>query len=67
MKQNLKGIRANLGLSTKEFAEKTNVTEDRLYNYETGRTAPDVLFVDKVLELTNLKYEDIIFYPKNTT
>lgn len=65
MKQTIKGIRINLGLSTKEFSEKLNITEDILYNYETGRTIPDIIFVNKLLELCGLKYEDIIFLPKN--
>lgn len=65
MKQTLKGIQANLGLTTEEFAKKLGVTEDILYNYQTGRTIPDIKFVDKLLKLTGLKYEDVIFYPKN--
>lgn len=65
MKQTIKGIRINLGLSIKDFAEKLEITEDVLNNYETGRTIPNVIFVNKLLELTGLKYEDIIFLPKN--
>lgn len=65
MKQTIKGIRVNMGLSAKEFAEKLNITEDILYNYETGRTIPDVKFVDKILKLSGLKYEDIIFYQQS--
>lgn len=64
MKQTIKGIRVNLGLSTKEFAEKLGITEDVLYNYENGRTVPDVVFADKLIELSGLSYEDIIFLPK---
>lgn len=67
MKRTLKGIRADMGLSAKEFAEKLNTTEDVVYNWELGRTKPDVEMVDKILKLTKLKYEEIIFYPKNTT
>lgn len=65
MKQTLKGIRTNLNLTAEEFSKKLGITEDMLYNYETGRTIPNVEFVDKLLKLTGLKYEDIIFYPKN--
>lgn len=67
MKRTLKGIRADMGLSAKEFADKLETTEDVVYNWELGRTKPDVEMVDKILKLTNLKYEEIIFYPKNTT
>lgn len=66
MRQTLKGIRANMNLSAKEFAKKLGITEDVLYNYETQRTIPDVIFVNKVLKLTGLKYEDIIFLPNTT-
>lgn len=64
MKQTIKGIRINMGLSTEEFAKKLDITANILSNYEIGRTIPDVIFVNKLLELTNLKYEDIIFLPK---
>lgn len=64
MKQTLKGIRANLKLSAKELAEKLNTTENVIYNIENGRTIPDIEFVNKLLNLTGLKYEDIIFMPK---
>lgn len=66
MKQTLKGLRINMGLTAKEFAEKLEISEDVLYNYESGRTVPDVNFVDKLLKLTSLKYEDIIFCSKDT-
>lgn len=67
MKQTIKGIRVNMGLTAKEFAEKLKVTEDIIYNLENDRTKPDVEIIDKILNLTGLKYEDIIFYKKNTT
>lgn len=62
MKQTLKGIRINLKLSAKEMADKLGISEDTLYKYEQGKATPDVKVVDKLLALTNLKYEDIIFY-----
>lgn len=65
MKQTIKGIRVNMGLSSEDFAKKLDTTTNILTNYELGRTIPDVIFVDKLLKLTGLKYEDIIFLPKN--
>ncbi|MBO6243610.1 MAG: helix-turn-helix transcriptional regulator [Clostridia bacterium] len=44
------------------MADKLGISEDTLYKYEQGKATPDVKVVDKLLALTNLKYEDIIFY-----
>lgn len=65
MKQTLKGIRANMGLSVEELSNKLGISPNILSNYESGRTVPDVIFVNKLLELTKLKYEDIIFLQEN--
>lgn len=67
MKRTIKGIRADMGLTADEFAEKLETTGDVINNYEIGRTIPNIIFVNKLLKLTGLKYEDIIFYPENTT
>ncbi len=65
MKRTIKGIRTDMGLSAEDFALKTGVTEDVLHNYETGRTVPNIVFVNNLLELTKLKYDDIIFLPED--
>lgn len=67
MKRTLKGIRNDMNLSAKEFGKRIGCSEDTVYNYETGRTKIPPEIIDKILELTGLKYEDIIFYNKNTT
>lgn len=63
MKQTIRGIRGNMKLSAKEFADKLDTTENVIYNIENGKTIPDAIFIDKVLNLTGLKYEEIIFLP----
>ena len=64
MKRTLKGIRTDMKLSAKEFGKRIGCTEDTVYNYETGRTKIPSEVIDKILEVTGLKYEDIIFYHK---
>ncbi len=59
IKLSLKAARVNSNLYQKEAAYKLGVEEGTIRNWEKGRTQPTTLYVDKILELYHLKYEDI--------
>lgn len=61
----LKAIRINNGWTKQETAEKYGVSIDTLYNYEAGKTYPDVPIINNILKATGMNYDDIIFLPIN--
>lgn len=64
-KLTLKAIRINNGWTAEETAKKYGISLDTLRNYENHKTFPDVPIIEKILEVTKLKYDDIIFLPSN--
>lgn len=64
-KLTLKAIRINNGWSAEETAKKYGISLDTLRNYESYKTFPDIPIIEKILEVTKLKYDDIIFLPSN--
>ena len=64
MKWTLKAIRTNLNLRQDEMAEKLGVTEKTYQNYETYKTFPDVQVVKRIVKLSNIDFNDIIFLPE---
>ena len=63
MKWTLKAIRINLGLKQSEMAEKLGVARDTYKNYESYKTYPDVNIVKKIVDISNVDFNDIIFLP----
>ena len=61
----LKAIRINNGWTKKETAKKFGVSVDTLYNYESGKTYPDVIVINRILKETGMNFDDIIFLPSN--
>lgn len=61
----LKAIRINNGWTKQETAKKFGVSVDTLYNYEAGKTYPDVPIINRILKATGMKFDDIIFLPSN--
>lgn len=61
----LKAIRANNGWTAEETAKKYGVSLDTLRNYESYKTFPDIPVIEKILQVTKMKYDDIIFLPDN--
>ena len=61
----LKAIRVNNGWSQEETAMLYNVSKDTVSNYENYKTFPDVPVIERILQVTGLKYDDIIFLPDN--
>lgn len=64
-KLSLKAIRINNGWSQEEAASLYNVSKDTISNYENYKTYPDVPVIERILQVTGLNYDDIIFLPEN--
>lgn len=64
MKWTLKSIRTNLNLSQQEMAEKLDISLKTYQNYENYKTYPDVLIIKKIIEMSNIDFDDIIFLPE---
>ena len=65
MKLTLRAIRINNGWTIEEKEKKIGVSIDTLRNYEIYKTYPDIPIVERILNLTKMKYDDIIFLPNN--
>ena len=63
MKATLKAIRVNNGWSQEEAARLYGVSVATLQNYELGKTFPDVPIINRIIEVTGISYNDIIFLP----
>lgn len=61
----LKAARVNKNLTQKQAAEKLGISKDSLWNYENGRSFPDIRIIKKMEELYGLSYNDINFLPMN--
>lgn len=71
MKITLRACRANVNASAKEMAEFVGVTKETIYNWESGKSAPKLKQMPKVLTFFATKgfvvcADDIIFCPENT-
>ena len=62
VKFTLKALRVNNGWSQ---AQMIGVSTDTIKNYEAYKTFPDVPIIEAILNVTGLKYDDIIFLPDN--
>ena len=63
MKATLKAIRVNNGWSQEEAAKLYGISVATLQNYELGKTFPDVPIINRIIEVTGIGYNDIIFLP----
>lgn len=61
----LKAARVNKGLNQAQAAKLLGISKDTLWNYENGRTYPDVPVIKKIEEVYGIGYNDIVFLPKN--
>ena len=50
MKLTLKSCRVNVNASAAEMAKAVGVTEDTIYNWETGKYAPTAKNIQKILD-----------------
>lgn len=62
MKVTLKALRVMKGMTQKEVAKELGIGTDTWGSYERGKTFPDVPIIEKIENLFDVKYSDIIFY-----
>jgi putative transcriptional regulator len=61
----LKAARVNKNLTQKQAAAKLGISDNALWNYENGRSYPNVKVIKKMEELYGISYNDLIFLPTN--
>jgi transcriptional regulator with XRE-family HTH domain len=61
----LKAARVNVGLTQKQAAEKLGISDNALWNYENGRSFPNVKVIKEMETVYGVSYNDLIFLPTN--
>lgn len=61
----LKAARVNAGLSQKEAANKLNISNKTLCNWENGVSTPKVEKIDAICSLYGVSYDAINFFAQN--
>lgn len=57
----LKAARVNIGLTQKEAAERLNVSNKTLCNWENGKSIPRVDKIKNICALYNISYDSLDF------
>lgn len=57
----MKSARVNAGLSVKEVASNLGLTEDTIYNYESGKSSPNIITAIAMAKLYGRTVEEIDF------
>ena len=65
MKLTLKALRAQKNWSQEEAAKAVGINTNTWYNYEHGRSYPNVLVIRKIEKTFNVRYDDILFLTKD--
>lgn len=65
VKMTLRAARVNAQLTQKEAAERLNVSNGTLCNWEKGISFPDIQQVNKICELYGVSLDNLIFLPDN--
>lgn len=60
MQINVKNIRIKLGMTQAEFASKLGITKGTVSTWENGTRLPGLSTVNKICELFDLSYEQVI-------
>lgn len=60
MQINVKNIRTKLGMTQAEFASKLGITKGTVSTWENGTRLPGLSTVNKICELFDLSYEQVI-------
>ncbi len=58
--QKIKGIRVEKGFTTSYMAEKLGVSEPTYRRYETEKSFPDVLMIDKIAKILDKNFIDLL-------
>ena len=66
LKISLKAARTNIGLTQKEVAEKLEVSNGTVCNWENGVSYPNAEQIEKICALYGLSYDNINFLPDNS-
>jgi len=61
MKLTLKALRVNQKLTLEEASNLIGISRETLRSYETGRTAPDLKILPKILEVYKADISNISF------
>lgn len=65
MPMTLKAARVNCGMNQQEAAEMIGVSRTTIQSWESYRSFPTVLQLPAIEAAYNVKYDDIIFLPKD--
>lgn len=65
-KMTLKMLRARDNLTQEVAAKALGISPSTLSKWESGKSFPDVLDINKIENFYRINYNDIIFLPKNT-
>lgn len=66
VKISMKAARVNIGLSQKEAADRLNVSNKTLGNWENGITFPPVDKIPDICELYGVSYDMLNFLPNDS-
>lgn len=62
----LRAARVNKGLTQAEAAEKLGVKRETVFNWENGKTMPNVAAINRIVELYGVPFDEIVFCPDIT-
>ena len=65
VKMTIKAARINMGLAQKAAASEIGVSNKTLSNWENGKSFPNVQQIEKLCDVYNVTYNDLIFLPNN--
>ena len=63
----LKAARANANMTRAEAAAKLGVSVDTLFNWENGRTFPNVPQIKQIEEVYSVEDKDLLFFTPDIT
>ena len=66
MEITMKAARINAGYTQKEADKLLKVSKDTVSNWERGKSYPDVTNLRDIERVYRVKYDDLIFLPKDT-
>lgn len=66
MQITLKAARMNANLTRKEAVKRIGVIVDTIGNWERARSFPNALQISKIEEVYRIRYDNLIFLPRNT-
>lgn len=63
-KLNLKEVRQKAGLFQEELAEKLNTTQQRISEYELGKTVPSLNRLIELAQILDVSLDDLVEFKK---